>query len=127
MRRECVMQRPAGLTIETILLVALGTLAGCARPAGNTETQASTPPAATTAAAQGASATAGPPTGVTTFATPEEAVDALVAAGGKQDDTALAAFQGEVEPACNFFPYFILVRVVAQAIEHFDQRPQTWW
>jgi hypothetical protein len=88
------MQRPAGLTIETILLVALGTLAGCARPAGNTETQASTPPAATTAAAQGASATAGPPTGVTTFATPEEAVDALVAAGGKQDDTALAALLG---------------------------------
>jgi hypothetical protein len=89
------MQRPVRFTIATALLVALGSLAGCARPAGNAGTQAAaTAPEGVRAATEDASTAAGPPAGVTTFATPEEAVDALIAAGEKPDNTALAALLG---------------------------------
>jgi hypothetical protein len=111
MRRECVTQRPCGLTIATALLVALGALAGCAKRADNAQTQAAaTPPQAI----QDATTTAGAPAGVTTFATPEEAVDALIAAGEKQDNAALAALLGPGVKIC--CPRAIRLQIAARGM-----------
>jgi hypothetical protein len=97
MKRERVMPGPAGLTVVTAFLVTLGTLSACARPADKAATQtAPTQAAATGAAADDATVTGGPPAGVTTFATAEAAVEALIAAGEKQDNAALAALFGSV-------------------------------
>jgi hypothetical protein len=95
MKRERVRQGPCGLSVVTALLVTLGTLAACARPADKAATQTGlTQAPATRAAADDATVTAGPPAGVATFATAEAAVDALIAAGEKQDNAALAALLG---------------------------------
>jgi hypothetical protein len=89
-KRKRATQGHAGLTVATALLVTLAAMVGCARQSDNAATQTAATPAAT----PDASAMAGPPAGVATFATAEAAVDALIAAGEKQDNAALAALLG---------------------------------
>jgi hypothetical protein len=69
------MEERSRLAALSVVMLAMGLLAGCAKPAGTSATAAQTPPQPT-------------------FATPEEAVSALIAAGEKQDPQALQALLG---------------------------------
>jgi hypothetical protein len=72
------MEHRASLAAVTALFVALATLPGCTRTADNTTPQASAPQ----------------PSAQPSFATPEEAVAALIAAGEKPDTQALQSLLG---------------------------------
>jgi hypothetical protein len=72
------MEHRASLAAVTALFVALGTLPGCTKTADNTTPQAS----------------AAPPSAQPSFATPEEAVAALIAAAERADTQALQSLLG---------------------------------
>ena len=69
------MDERGRLAALSVVMLAMGLLAGCAKPAGNSATAAQGPPQPT-------------------FATPEDAVSALIAAGEKQDLQELQALLG---------------------------------
>jgi hypothetical protein len=95
MKRSGVMQHRTFSSIATLaVLVTVTVPAACARRADNAATQTPSKQPAVTRSEVTAANPAGPPAGVTTFATPEAAVDALIAAGEKPDNAALLAVLG---------------------------------